>query len=398
MSYLIRTRIDFLKSRYVLMSISASVIAAGLIFIAVHGFTYGLDFAGGTLVKVAFREPRSDESIRKALGDAGFKPMIQSLKGRVQETLIRVEGTSEESSAQETQQRDKIVAALQTDADRQAASSGLLDVNTAGRDVIAAKLVEWDPDGLLKAPEGQTPDAAQKAKAEETYRRVAEGLKELETKNLIVASSDLGSVAGMTEAIKGALATKATFGSLAVLEVGYVGPQVGKDLRVKATLAMVFSLLGILAYIWFRFELDFGVGAVAATLHDILITLGLVALLRIEFDLTIVAALLTIVGYSVNDTIVIFDRIRENLRNHRRADFVDICNYSVNQTLSRTILTAMTVVFVLISLMILGGGVTRGFAITLLLGVFIGTYSSIYVASPAVILWRDLAAKRAAKA
>jgi preprotein translocase subunit SecF len=176
-------------------------------------------------------------------------------------------------------------------------------------------------------------------------------------------------------------------GNFEIRRVEMVGPRVGKDLRDKATLAIIFSLIGMLIYIWVRFEFRFGVGAIIALAHDVLITVGALSLTNKPIDLTIIAALLTIVGYSVNDTIIVCDRIRENMRKMARDKLEKVINISINETLSRTILTSGTVFLVLIALFFLGGGVIHDFAFAMIIGVITGTYSSIYIATPLVIFW-----------
>ncbi|MFN2338281.1 MAG: protein translocase subunit SecF [Gammaproteobacteria bacterium] len=161
----------------------------------------------------------------------------------------------------------------------------------------------------------------------------------------------------------------------------FVGPQVGKELTEQGGLAMLYTLIGILIYVALRFEYRFSVGAVAALVHDVIVILGVFSLFRIESDLTVLAALLAVIGYSLNDTIVVFDRIRENFRKVRKGTAVEVVNLSINQTLSRTIITGLTTMLVLAALYLLGGEVIRSFALALLLGVVVGTYSSIYVAS-----------------
>jgi len=175
-----------------------------------------------------------------------------------------------------------------------------------------------------------------------------------------------------------------------IRRVEMVGPRVGKDLRDKAALAIIFSLIGMLIYIWWRFEFRFGVGAIIALAHDVIITVGALSLTNKPIDLTIIAALLTIVGYSVNDTIIVCDRIRENMRKMAREKLEKLINVSINETLSRTILTSGTVLLVLIALFLLGGGVIHDFAFALIIGVIVGTYSSIYIASPLVIFWEQI--------
>ena len=179
-----------------------------------------------------------------------------------------------------------------------------------------------------------------------------------------------------------------------VRRVETVGPKVGKDLRQKAILAVLFSTIMMGAYIAFRFEPRFGLGAATALLHDVLVTAGALSLLNYEFDLTIVAALLTVVGFSVNDTVIVCDRIRENMRKMRREGLRSIINKSINETLSRTIITTGTAVLVIVALFLLGGEVIHGFAFALLVGFIIGTYSSIYVASP-IVLWFDKGGQKA---
>ena len=167
--------------------------------------------------------------------------------------------------------------------------------------------------------------------------------------------------------------------------VEFVGPQVGEALREQGGLAVLSALFAIVVYIWFRFEKKFSVGSVLALVHDVVITLGIFALLQLDFDLTVLAAILAVIGYSLNDTIVVFDRIRENFRSMRRGTPAEVINTSVNQTLSRTVITSLTTLMVLLCLFIFGGKIISGFALALLIGVIVGTYSSIFIASAAVL-------------
>jgi preprotein translocase subunit SecF len=163
--------------------------------------------------------------------------------------------------------------------------------------------------------------------------------------------------------------------------VEFVGPQVGEELREQGGIAILVDLAFIVIYIWFRFEKKFSVGSVMALVHDVVITVGIFALFQIEFDLSVLAAILAVIGYSLNDTIVVFDRIRENFRTIRKGTPEAVINTSVNQTLSRTVITSLTTLFVLFSLFIFGGKIINGFALALIIGVVVGTYSSIYIAS-----------------
>jgi len=194
-----------------------------------------------------------------------------------------------------------------------------------------------------------------------------------------VSSADLS--AKVLEAIN-----KNTAEPASLRRVEFVGPQVGDDLAEDGFLAMLYSTIGILIYIAWRFEWKFSTGAIIATLHDVIVTMGFFSLLGLEFDLTVLAAVLALIGYSLNDTIVVYDRIRENFRLLRNKSTEEIMNISVNETLSRTIMTSVTVLLVLVSLFFLGGEVIHNFSIVLLFGVFFGTYSSIFIASPAALL------------
>ena len=175
-----------------------------------------------------------------------------------------------------------------------------------------------------------------------------------------------------------------------IRRVEMVGPKVGADLRQKGFMAVICSLLGMLVYIWWRFEFKFGVGAILALTHDVIITLGALSLANKAIDLPIIAAILTVVGYSVNDTIIVSDRIRENRRRMGREKLAKVINISINQTLSRTIITSLTTLLVVLALFFFGGGVIHDFAFTLIVGVIVGTYSSIFIASPLLILWEKL--------
>ncbi|MEM9279944.1 MAG: protein translocase subunit SecF, partial [Pseudomonadota bacterium] len=180
----------------------------------------------------------------------------------------------------------------------------------------------------------------------------------------------------------------------AVLEEDYdfrrvevVGPTVSNELRIAGTISVIAALIAIMAYIWIRFEWQFAIGAVLATLHDVLLTIGIFSLLQLEFALPTIAALLTIVGYSLNDTVVVYDRIRENLRKYKKRPVADVIDMSINQMLSRTILTSVTTLLALFSLYFLGGEVLASFTFAMIFGVFVGTYSSIFVAAPLLILF-----------
>lgn len=199
-----------------------------------------------------------------------------------------------------------------------------------------------------------------------------------------LSSSDLKGVSGLMEDALGAVYGK---GSFEVRRVEMVGPKAGVDLRKKGLMAITFAWVGMLIYITWRYEFRYALGGIIALLHDVIVTIGVFTLLGKEFTLTVIAAVLTIIGYSINDTIVVFDRIRENARKNIKKDLGTVINESINQTLSRTILTSLTVVLVLIALFLFGGTVIHDFSFILLVGVIVGTYSSIFIASPMVLIW-----------
>ena len=194
---------------------------------------------------------------------------------------------------------------------------------------------------------------------------------------------------GLSIDIQNTLEKTYSKGNVEIRRVEMVGPQVGKDLRVKGLKAIFYAMIGLLAYISWRFEFRFAVGAIVALVHDVMITLGAFSVFGKEIDLPIIAAFLAIIGYSLNDTIIVYDRIRENLGKHNKESFPYIVNRSINETLSRTLLTSGTTLLVVLALFILGGGVIHNFAFAMLVGVVVGTYSSIFVASPILIFWQQ---------
>ena len=199
-------------------------------------------------------------------------------------------------------------------------------------------------------------------------------------------------------AVENALTANYHDSSFSVQQVDIVGPTAGKQLVQQAQLAVIYSLVGMLIYLWFRFELIYGVAAVVAVFHDTLITVGAFSLTNQEISLTVIAAILTLIGYSMNDTIVVFDRIRENLAMNRREQLADVVNRSINQTLSRTVLTSGLTFLTVLCLYLFGGEVLHGFSFALVVGILIGTYSSIAVAAPMLVAYQDWCAKKGARA
>lgn len=234
------------------------------------------------------------------------------------------------------------------------------DLNTLGLGAISIQEFGQPDDLLIRLPEQKKPEGW--AKGDEEPNKVA------------------------IELVREALAEAFEGQTIDYRRVEFVGPQVGEELKLKGLYAIIFSMLGILTYIWFRFEWQFGIAAIVALMHDAVATIGLFALTQLEFNLSTVAAILMIAGYSINDTVVVFDRIRENLRKYKKKPLGELFNISVNQMLSRTLMTSVTTMLALIALYVFGGEVIRGFVYALIFGIAIGTYSSIFVASPVLLL------------
>lgn len=369
------TQFDFLKYRKIWITISFVTMAIGLFGYFFHGkVNIGVDFAGGTQLTLKFRERPDIEALRGLVADAGFKEsQIQRFGGEADnEVMIRtpiVEGTEEGSAPQ-------VMAALSSRYN--SSLVGRPDLNQIGAMAVAQLLAGADPDGV-----GGVEGAAR-------YEAVADSILALRRDLGMFTSWDQVAGAGaLSPASLAALRERAELGSFAVLAIENVGPQVGAELRKRGILAVVGAMLGMLLYIWIRFELRFAIGATMAVLHDVIVTLGFFYWAGHEFNLTTIAAFLTLIGYSVNDTVVTFDRVRENLRRHRTADMLALMNKSINQTLSRTLITAGTTLLASLTLYLFGGDVIRGFAFVMSIGVVVGTYSSIYIAGPFALAWES---------
>ena len=376
------TNIPFLSYRRIAMTLSALVIVAGLAYEFLgHGLNLGIDFVGGTQVTVKFREQPDLGELRSAIAELNVgSPLIQRFdEPEKHEVMIRVENPGGEEGDFTTPILDLLHARFNSDLGDQ------FDLNTKGSVALVDLLVSADPDGVSGDVEGRSA----------YYEPLAEAVLDFRKQEGIFNSiDDLNAIAGLSDPTRVYLQDTAAVGQFALLGADNVGPAVGKDLQKKAQLAIVFSILGMLAYIWMRFQLPYGIGAVVAIFHDVLITLTALAVTQREFNLPTVAALLTLVGYSVNDTVVVFDRVRENLRLHRAEDLEQLMNTSINQTLSRTFITSGTTLAVVISLFIFGGDVINTFAFVLLIGIIVGTYSSIFIASPVALFVNKLLVKR----
>ncbi|MCY3966774.1 MAG: protein translocase subunit SecF [Acidobacteria bacterium] len=391
MEFFRNTSFDFMRLRRVCLGLSTVAVVAALGFIFSRPLNLGIDFASGTQMIVQFAEPPDVQEVRGLLEEAGIESAsIQSFGTEEDNSVILRTSTAEDGGGERTVRIEEML--------QRHYNSGVsgFDLNRQGTEALASLLLEADPDDLRASGD----DIA----AREHYRAAsAEVMAHRRDEGLIKDWSAVQPGEALSEAAVAAIRERATFGNFAVLSSDNVLPQIGSELRRKGLLAIAFALAGILAYIWFRFELRFGIGALAALAHDVAVCLGLFAFAGYEFNLTTVAAFLTVIGYSVNDSVVVFDRVRENLRRNRRESLVQVLNRSLNQTLSRTALTSGTTLLAVGSLFILGGDVIRGFSFLLLVGVLVGTYSSIYVASPIVLIWessfgRERRQKRAAAA
>lgn len=346
------------------------------------GMRYGIDFKGGTNVDVRFAEPPKIDDLRKALtaqgiGNSEIQPVATTglPTANSREVLIFVGQRGQDES--EDVSRDRVIKAL--NAIYGVGPSGKPDINdnAATPASLAAALSLRDP---LHAGTSASDRYEQLAKSILAYR---DDVKE----GVLTDLHELSAVSGVTPPVVAALEDSYAVGKFAIRGAQFVGPKVGSELRRQAVLVTLYALGGMLVYIAFRFEWIYGTAAVLAVFHDVLITLGFFSLFRFEISLTVIAALLTLVGYSMNDTIVIFDRIRENNRLLRREAFADVVNKSINQTLSRTILTSGLTFLTVLVLFLAGGQVLRAFSFALVVGIVVGTYSSFGIAAPLVVAW-----------
>jgi preprotein translocase subunit SecF len=380
-------RIDWLGKKWYFLSFSLIFSIAGLLSIFFwHHLPLDVDFRGGTVVRVKFAEKPNVDHIRDAANEAGLKDPRITTYGPADnnEVLITLSRGATSDSALD-QGRTEIVAALSRHYSSAGTDNqGKIDLDNVTSEALTDWLLQKDPEHLANSPDAQTRYAAQ-ASAVLQYRDSGHS-------GIIDSIADLRGV--VDPAVLTALQEGAYLGGFSVRSVEIVGAQVGKQLQHQAELATLYSLGGMLVYLWFRFELIYGVAAVVACFHDTLITVGAFSLRDMEVSLTVIAAILTLIGYSMNDTIVVFDRIRENLRLSRREKLSDLVNRSINQTLSRTVLTSGLTFLTVLSLFVFGGQVLHPFSFALVVGILIGTYSSIAVAAPMLVAYQDWRARR----
>ncbi len=376
------TNIDFLGKKWYFLAFSLIFSVAGICSMLFwHHIPLGVEFRGGTLVYVKFSQTPDLDQIRKELDRAGLHdPRIQRFGPSGDNEVLVDLGLRETSEAALDQGKNTIIRALEPPS-----AAGKQDLNNTGTASLVQYLMQKDPLHLG-------------TDAEQRYTAMAQQIGDFRNKQRGGVLNSIDELNGVVPSdVVNALRQDFFTSNFVVRNVEIVGPQVGSQLRHQAIMATLYSLAGMLVYLWFRFELIYGVGAVVACLHDTIITVGFFSLLDKEISLTVIAAILTLIGYSMNDTIVVFDRIRENLKLLRREPLANIVNKSINQTLSRTILTSGLTFLTVLSLYVFGGEVLRNFSLALVIGILIGTYSSIAIAAPMLVAYQDWRAKRASQ-
>jgi preprotein translocase subunit SecF len=366
--------IDFLGKKWYFLAFSLVFSVAGVFSMLFwHHIPYGVDFRGGTLVYVKFSHPPDDNALRAAMDRVGLHNAKIQRYGPASNNEELIDLDVQETNEQALDRgKTQIINTLETNA-----PAGKQDLNNSSSLTIKNYLMDKDPLHLGS-------DADQK------YTQQAQAI--VDTRDKVQ-----GGVLSSFEQLKGPVDPAAVaslsdgffLSDFGVRNVEIVGPQVGAQLRKQALLATAYSLAGMLVYLGFRFEWIYGVAAVVTVFHDTLITVGVFSLTKTDISLTVIAAILTLIGYSNNDTIVVFDRIRENIKLMRREKLSEIVNRSINQTLSRTILTAGLTFLTVLALFLFGGEVLHGFSLALVIGILIGTYSSIAIAAPILVAYQD---------
>jgi preprotein translocase subunit SecF len=356
---------DFMSRRNLWLTVSAVLVTVSIVAIAVTGVNRGIEFTGGTELTVKYAETPDLGDIRSALNSAGLvNPHVTTIGDDAEnEVYIRV-GLAMGESTEADKRPDvaqTVIDALTPSAVAERRAAGMIDLNKENANAIAGK--------LLAAP-GLASGGAE---------RIAEGILDLRRDQAIFLEvDDVAGVEGMTPEALEFLKKQAFVGTFSLRGQSFIGPAIGKELMQKALFAILGSLAGMLIYIWIRFEFQWGLAAVVALAHDTLITLGLFVVFGKEMSLPVVAAFLTLIGYSVNDTVVVFDRVREDIKlKGSTMSLESIINLAINQTLSRTLITSGLTWIVVISLLIFGGAALNAFAFVLVIGVLVGTYSSI---------------------
>jgi preprotein translocase subunit SecF len=360
-----RTNFDFLGKRKLALAISTAINVLSLVGVFVFGLNFGIDFEGGIAIQVRAKQGTIHlDELRSTLGALGVGEVSLQEFGDASTALIRVQ--RQEGNAQCVANADRVMKRRAGDGwGVKPGAAGTGDVEFAAPSALDA--TNWR-DAVsrlgLTVQERQLPrGSVNTAKIEMTPDQRAEWCQQVAIRLVEDTIGDRYDIRG-TEA---------------------VGPKIGAELMHNGIIAVIATLGAIAVYVWFRFEWQFGVGALIALLHDVISTVGLFVLLRLDFSLTALAALLTIAGYSINDTVVIFDRVRENMRRYKKMGLIELLNFSINETLARTIMTSGTVFVAVLALVLFGGPVLYSFSVAMLWGVIVGTYSSIWIASACLV-------------
>ncbi len=356
--------INFMKQRFVAVAFSLLLLLGSLASLAINGLQFGLDFTGGLQVEAQFDEPANLAKVRETLEANGFKNVVAVNFGSDKDVKIT---TQQDRAELITAQLSILVDSLSAEnilvkqvdnrTDERLPNGGLIiDIVSNSQEVLTNIDTALSSLGLAGYSLTDIEDDKFSVLSADGVQVVAEKL----TKRTLESSTDSGVIIKRTE---------------------FVGPQVGDELRDQGGLGLLFALAVVMVYVALRFQIKFSVGAVAALAHDVIIVVGFFSLFKLDFDLTVLAAVLAVIGYSLNDTIVVCDRIRENFRKLRNAGPIDIINVSLTQTLGRTLVTSLTTLLVLLALFFFGGELIHAFSVALIIGVVIGTYSSVYVAA-----------------
>lgn len=389
MRLLHNVNVDWIGKKWIYIGISGSLFILSLFLLGGKGLRYGIDFRGGTMVYVKFKNPPQLEAIRSALRQKGLGESSIQQFGQAgdNEVIISLEKKDNQGGGDLEVGRQTIQETLGVSVKQTAAQEGgKTDLNSVG----GARL-----ESALSGVPGL---GASLQRSGDSVQKLAQSIVDYRTSHggMIRSLEELKGIhPALNDDVLNQLKNIFFTGEFAIINTEMVGAKVGSALRWQAIKATLYALAGMLVYIAWRFKgTVYGAAAVLAVFHDVIITLGFFIIFNKEISLTVIAALLTLVGYSMNDTIVVFDRIRENLKLLRRESLTSIINKSINQTLSRTILTSGLTFITVLSLFIFGGEVINGFAFAMVIGIVIGTYSSIAVASSLIIAWYDFVEKR----
>lgn len=378
-------KVQWMNYRYIFLTISLLLIAVGLVNVSTKGLNWGIDFRGGQEIEVKFTQKMDPRTLESQLRKKMAYPLTVVKYGDEEdnEILIRIEARNEKgellSEEDLAKTLDKVREVLANENTLRGYSEGKVDLNNTTSQKVADLLSQGIISGELGGSLDQVKD-------------IAESIMEVKKLHggLISDFDILKESKVMNEQILNYLKNKSFLGNYSILRIDTVGPTIGRELKNKSKLLVFWSLTAMLLYIWFRFKLRFGVGALVALAHDALITIGLMSIFQVEVNIPAIAALLTLLGYSINDTIVLFDRVRENMQRERKDEDKELINRSINEVFSRTIITSFLTFIVVFIMLLLGGEAIHSFAFVLTWGIVVGTYSSIFIASPFVLFWNKI--------